>query len=29
LSSSMFSLHVTLWRSLNFFFPQRHFMYHA
>jgi hypothetical protein len=29
LSSWMFSLHATLWRSLSFFFPQRHFMYHA
>jgi hypothetical protein len=29
LSSWMFSLHATLWRSLSFFLPQRHFMYHA
>jgi hypothetical protein len=28
-SSWMFSLHATLWRSLCFFLPQRHFMYHA
>jgi hypothetical protein len=27
LSSWMFSLHATLWRSLSFFLPQRHFMY--
>jgi hypothetical protein len=29
LSSWMFSLHATLWRSLSFFLPQRHFMYHV
>jgi hypothetical protein len=29
LSSWMLSLHATLWRSLSFFLPQRHFMYHA
>jgi hypothetical protein len=29
LSSRMFSLHATLWRSLNFFLLKRHFMYHA
>jgi hypothetical protein len=29
LSSWMFSLHATLLRSLSFFFPQRHFMYHS
>jgi hypothetical protein len=29
LPSWMFSLHATLWRSLSFFLPQRHFMYHA
>jgi hypothetical protein len=29
LSSWMFSLHATLWRSLSFFLPQRHFMYHS
>jgi hypothetical protein len=29
LSSGMFSLHATLWRSLSFFLPQRHFMYHV
>jgi hypothetical protein len=29
LSSWMCSLHATLWRSLSFFLPQRHFMYHA
>jgi hypothetical protein len=29
LSSWMFSVHATLWRSLSFFQPQRHFMYHA
>jgi hypothetical protein len=29
LSSWMLSLYATLWRSLSFFLPQRHFMYHA
>jgi hypothetical protein len=29
LSSWIFSLHATLWRSLSFFLPQRHFMYHV
>jgi hypothetical protein len=29
LSSWMFSLYSTLWRSLSFFLPQRHFMYHV
>jgi hypothetical protein len=29
LSSWMFSVHASLWRSLSFFLPQRHFMYHA
>jgi hypothetical protein len=29
LSSWIFSIHAILWRSLSFFLPQRHFMYHA
>jgi hypothetical protein len=29
LSSWMFSLYSTLWRSLSFVLPRRHFMYHV